>query len=295
MERKIYKELTLQGERCLFGLRSSSVVDTVFLNGESPLKEAKDIEIKNCIFQWKYPLWHCDMVSVENTNWTKDARAGVWYTKNIEVENALIDAPKNFRRCDNLKLRNVSFTNAEETLWKCSNVELDTVSANGDYFALDLQNGKINNLHLSGNYSFDGAKNTEVISSVLLSKDAFWNSENVTVRDSYISGEYLGWNSKNLTFINCTIESLQGLCCIENLKLENCKLLNTTLAFEHSILNADILTKVDSVLNPEGGFITCPSIDTLISEGDQCDKRKTIIDGDVVNELSISPWRKDDK
>lgn len=55
----------------------------------------------------------------------------------------------------------------------------------------------------------------EIRNSTLLSKDAFWNSENVTVYDSFISGEYLGWNAKNLTLVNCTIESLQGLCYIE--------------------------------------------------------------------------------
>ena len=41
--------------------------------------------------------------------------------------------------------------------------------------------------------------------------------KNVTVYDSFITGEYLGWNAKNLTLINCTIESLQGLCYIDNL------------------------------------------------------------------------------
>ena len=54
--------------------------------------------------------------------------------------------------------------------------------------------------------------------------------ENVTVYDSVIIGEYLAWNTKNITFVNCTIESLQGLCYIEGLKMVNCKLINTTLA-----------------------------------------------------------------
>ena len=33
-----------------------------------------------------------------------------------------------------------------------------------------------------------------------------------------------------LRFINCTIESLQGLCYIDNLVMKNCKLINTTLS-----------------------------------------------------------------
>ncbi len=39
---------------------------------------------------------------------------------------------------------------------------------------------------------------------------------------------------KKLTLINCSIESLQGMCYIENLVMRNCKLLNTTSAFYFS-------------------------------------------------------------
>ncbi|MCH5156239.1 MAG: DUF3737 family protein, partial [Clostridiales bacterium] len=113
--------------------------------------------------------------------------------------------------------------------------------------------------------------------SRLLTKDAFWNCENVTVYDSFISGEYLGWNAKNLTLINCTIESLQGMCYIENLVLKNCKLLNTTLAFEYSTVQADIDGSIDSVLNPNGGRICADKIDKLIIEKDKVDPNKTVI------------------
>ena len=94
----------------------------------------------------------------------------------------------------------------------------------------------------------------------MLSKDAFWNSNHVTVYDSFISGEYLGWNARNLTLVNCTIESLQGMCYIENLKMMNCKLINTTLAFEYSTVDAQIVNTVDSVLNPSGGIIRADKI-----------------------------------
>lgn len=117
----------------------------------------------------------------------------------------------------------------------------------------------------------------EIHDSRLLSKDAFWNSENVTVYDSFISGEYLGWNAKNLTLVNCTIESLQGMCYIENLVMKNCRLLNTTLAFEYSTVDAEIIGKVDSVLNPTGGVIRADEIGDLTIEADKVDPSKTKI------------------
>ena len=80
------------------------------------------------------------------------ARAGVWYTNNIHIENALIEAPKNFRRCSQLKLDNVFLPNAAETLWNCSNVTLNQVCAKGDYFAMNSKNMKMNDFNLIEEY-----------------------------------------------------------------------------------------------------------------------------------------------
>jgi hypothetical protein len=166
---------------------------------------------------------------------------------------------------------------AEETLWHCKDVTLRRVRAQGDYFAMNCENVVAEDFVLTGNYSFDGVKNATIRNARLLSKDAFWNSENVTVYDSFIAGEYLAWNAKNITFINCTIQSLQGLCYIENLKMVGCRLVDTTLAFEYSTVDAQIEGKIDSVLNPSGGKIVADQIDKLILEEDKVDKSKTEI------------------
>ena len=229
------------------------------------------------MFKWKYPLWYAKDITVKNCTWFEMARAGVWYTDCILVEDSAIEAPKNFRRCHDVTLRNVSFANAAETLWSCDGVTLEHVTARGDYFAMNSRNIVIRDLTLYGNYSFDGAGNVEIHNSRLLSKDAFWNSENVTVYDSFISGEYLGWNAKNLTLVNCTVESLQGMCYIDNLIMKNCHLLNTTLAFEYSTVDAEIVGKVDSVLNPSGGVIRADEIGELTIEKDKVDPTKTKI------------------
>lgn len=272
------KQQYLTGERALFQGRQLRIEDTTFDDGESPLKESSDISLSGCMFKWKYPLWYSRNISARSCTWFEMARAGVWYTDNIVVEDTLIEAPKNFRRCNGVTLRNVSFSNAAETLWHCRDIRLDNVvAAKADYFAMNCENVDVNRLSLYGNYSFDGAKNIELRRSKLLSKDAFWNSENVTVYDSFISGEYLGWNAQNLTFVNCTIESLQGLCYIDNLVMKNCKLINTTLAFEYSSVDADIASKIDSVLNPCSGRISADSIDELIIERGKVDPSKTTI------------------
>lgn len=267
----------LTGERPLFHEKNLRVRDTTFTDGESPLKESENIELHDSMFQWKYPLWYSRDIYAQDCTWFEMARAGVWYTDNITVKDALIEAPKNFRRCKGVTLEHVDFLNAAETLWHCSGVSMEDVTAKGDYFAMNSQDMKIRDFKLAGNYSFDGAKNVEIHNAKMLSKDAFWNSENVTVYDSFISGEYLGWNAKNLTLINCTVESLQGMCYIENLVMKNCKLLNTTLAFEYSTVDVEIRGKTDSVMNPSGGIIRADSIGELILEKDKVDPAKTRI------------------
>jgi len=291
---KEYRNEFFKGERALYGETDARIVDSIFDDGESPLKESKQIEVYDSQFKYKYPLWYSKDVTVERCNWFEMARSGVWYTNSITVRNSLITAPKNFRRCDGVTLENVQLTNAEETFWNCKNVKLVNVSAKGNYFGMNNEQVEIDGLKLDGNYAFDGAKNLTIRNSVLLSKDSFWNTENVTVYDSYICGEYLGWNSKNLTFINCTIESEQGMCYIDSLKMENCKLINTTLAFEFvSNVDAEITTGIKSVFNPISGTITAPEIETLIVEPDLVDPAKTrIACKQIGKQEEVVEWRR---
>ena len=267
----------LTGERALFQGKNLKILNTIFSDGESPLKESENIELDSCSFQWKYPLWYAHDIVVNHSTWKEMARAGVWYTRNVTIRNSEIEAPKNLRRCDHVVLENVCFPNASETLWECKNINAKNLTVKGDYFAMNCENVEIENFDLLGNYSFDGAKNVVIHNAKMLSKDAFWNSENITVYDSYISGEYLGWNAKKLTLIRCTVESLQGMCYIDELVMKDCKLINTTLAFEYSSVEADIVGGIDSVLNPSSGHITADYIQELRIESDKVDPSKTTI------------------
>lgn len=265
------------GERALFASRGLAVYDSIFADGESHVKECRNIDLYNCIFKWKYPIWYCRDVSVRGCTLNADTRAGIWYDDRIQIKDTIINSPKCIRRCRDVSLENVQLIDAPETLWHCSGVSVKNVTAQGDYFGMNTENMTIDGFNLVGNYSFDGCKNLVIRNAHMISRDTFWNSENVTVYDSFISGAYLGWNAKNLTLINCTIESLQGMCYIDNLVMKNCRLINTTLAFEYSTVEADIAGSIDSVINPAGGSITADAIGELILERDRVDPTKTII------------------
>ena len=271
------KEQRLTGERALFRSKDLSIEYSIFADGESPLKESRDISLKNTSFQWKYPLWYCRNITVQDCDFAETARAGIWYTDNITVADTLYEAPKGFRRVKGLTLRNVDLPHAEETLWHCSDVTLENVVAKGDYFAMNCGHMKLDQFRLVGNYCFDGCHDVEVHHAKMLSKDAFWNCENIMVYDSYICGEYLGWNSRNVTFVNCVIESLQGMCYMDNVVMKNCRLLNTTLAFEYSTADVETAGRIESVKNPSAGVIRAGEIGELILNEKEIDPAKTTI------------------
>ena len=279
-----YEEYVFTGERALFAEEDAQISQSIFEDGESPLKESRHIDISDTIFRWKYPLWYSNQIKANNITLLDTARAGIWYTNHITIKNSTIQAPKTFRKSSHILLEQVTFNQAEETLWNCSYINLKDVQITGDYVGLNSRNIKAKNLSLVGNYSFDGAKNIEISNSRIISKDAFWNAENVVVKNSTIVGQYLAWNAKDITFINCTIESNQGLCYVENLKLENCRLLHTDLAFEYSTVEADITSSIESIKNPISGYIKAPKIGEIIFDDSEIVSENTIITtGEMAN------------
>ncbi|AND78841.1 DUF3737 family protein [Streptococcus pantholopis] len=274
---KEINQALLTGERALFQQRETSIKNSVFEDGESPLKESRQIELEDTIFRWKYPLWYAKEITARHLSLLDTARSGIWYTHGIAISDSVIQAPKTFRRSSAITLKNVQLTNAEETMWACEDIQLEQVNVVGDYFAKNAKNIKAKHLTITGNYAFDGSENVELSQATLLSKDAFWNCKNVTVKDSTIVGEYLAWNSENITFINCTIESNQGLCYLKNLVLKNCKVIHSDLIFEYTTVQADVISTIDSIKNPISGEISAVDIGELIFNDPALDSKQTRI------------------
>lgn len=273
-----YQEKFYTGERSLFASQEATIKNVTFGEGESPLKESRHLHISDTIFQWKYPLWYCEDIEIKNSILETMARSGIWYTKDLHMTNCTLQAPKLFRRCQQVSLQQVYFADAAETLWTCQQVQLQDVQAHGDYFGMNSQDVQMDHVQIVGNYAFDGGQNITAQHCTFVSKDAFWNCQNVTLTDCTLNGEYLGWNTENLTLINCTIESNQGLCYIKHLILKNCRLLQTDLAFEYcSDIQAEINSDIISVKNPISGVIQAHHIGEIIQDDPQLDPQQTKI------------------
>ena len=254
------------GERPLYRKNDLYLEDVIIRPGESGLKETANITCVKCRFEGKYPLWECDGFVVKDSILTVGARSGLWYSRNGELYDTVIDAPKTFRRMDGIKMRNCWIPGGSETFWDCSNIDVkDCVIERADYVFMHCENIVLENVKLQGNYGFQYAKNVVIKNCVLNSKDSFWEAENVEVYDSVINGEYLAWYSKNLKLVRCHITETQPLCYCEGLVMEDCTFgSDCDLAFEYSDVEATVKGHVVSIKNPRSGHIHVGSVGEII-------------------------------
>ena len=257
-------------ERALYYLQHTDVVDCVFAgpaDGESALKEARDVGVKDCSFSLRYPLWHVQGFKMERSSMDELTRAAIWYACDGEITDSTLGGIKAVRECRNISISGSKIV-SQEFGWKCSGISLKDSSVTAEYLFLDSRDVKLENVQMKGKYSFQYMDNLEILDSYLDTKDAFWHSKNVTVVNSTLKGEYLAWFSENLTLINCHIIGTQPLCYCKGLKLVNCTMEGTDLSFEYSEVEATVKGHVDSIKNPKSGHITVDSVGEVIMTDD---------------------------
>lgn len=269
MPRVTIKSKQMDEERALYHLTHGDVIDCIFAgpsDGESALKETRDIAVSGCRFSLRYPLWHAKGFSLENSSMDERARAALWYAENGTIRHCDLEGIKAVRECSHIQLTDCHI-HSSEFGWKCEDILLEDSAITTEYPFLDSRNVKLRHVQLNGKYSFQYVENLEITDCTLDTKDAFWHTKNATVKDSTIRGEYLGWFSDGLTLINCRIIGTQPLCYCKNLTLINCTMEDCNLAFEYSEVSADIRGHIDSVKNPKSGIITADSVGEIIRKG----------------------------
>ena len=257
-------------ERALYNIKNTEVVDCTFAgpaDGESVLKEARDVGVIDCKFSLRYPLWHVQGFKMRNSTMDELTRAAIWYACDGEITDSVLGGIKAVRECRNISLTNCEIV-SQEFGWKSSGITLKDSSVTAEYLFLDSRDVSLDHVQMKGKYSFQYMENLQIRDSYLDTKDAFWHSKNVTVVNSTLKGEYLAWFSENLTLIDCHIIGTQPLCYCKGLKLVNCTMEATDLAFEYSEVEADIHGHVESVKNPKCGRITLDSVGEVIMTDD---------------------------
>lgn len=253
-------------ERALYHLQNTQVANCLFAgpaDGESALKEARNVALLDCSFSLRYPLWHVEGFSLDRCTMDEKTRAAIWYARDGQIRDCDLGGIKALRECHNIAVSN-SRIQSMEFGWKCGGISLTDTRVEAEYLFMDCRDIRLDRVEMKGKYSFQYVQNLEINDSFLDTKDAFWHAKNVTVRNSTVKGEYLAWFSEGLTLINCKIIGTQPLCYCKDLKLIDCTMEGTDLSFEYSDVEATVNGHIHSVKNPRSGHITADSVGEVI-------------------------------
>lgn len=268
---KVIENQRLDAERVLYGTEDLCVRSCSFdgpADGESALKECRNIEADGCFFNLRYPFWHDRDLKIRHAEMTKLCRAALWYSEHIEITDSKMYGIKALRECRNVKIEECEIISPEFG-WFVSEIQMNRCKAESEYFMMRSNGLSFKAVTLKGKYSFQYISDAVFENCNFDTKDAFWHARNVTVKNSLLKGEYLGWYSENLTLINCKIIGTQPLCCCRNLTLIDCELEDTDLCFEKSEVYAVITTPVVSIKNPYAGWIRLPEVKEIILDDEK--------------------------
>lgn len=265
---EIIKNQKFDQERALYNSHGIILENCAFdgdADGESALKESREIQVRNTFCNLRYPFWHDHDLFIEDSEMTELCRAALWYSDQIRIKNTKMHGIKALRECSDVIIENSDILSPEFG-WSVNEIIMKDTHAESEYFMMRSQNLQFENVRFKGKYSFQYIENAIFENCIFDTKDAFWHGKDITVRNSIIKGEYLAWYSENLTLENCRISGTQPFCYCRNLKLVNCEMLDADLCFEKSSVDAEITTSILSIKNPTSGVICVPSVGEIIRD-----------------------------
>ncbi|WP_343209669.1 DUF3737 family protein [Anaerolentibacter hominis] len=259
---------TFDMERALYNSDGIAINNCIFdgpADGESALKESRNVQVEHCRFNLRYPFWHDHQVRIENSEMTELCRAALWYSDHIEIIDSRMHGIKALRECSYVKMCGCDVISPEFG-WSADYIQMEDCTVSSEYFMMNSNHLTFQNVQMTGKYSFQYISDSVFDNCIFDTKDAFWHAKNVVVRNSTIKGEYLAWYCENVTFENCKIIGTQPLCYCKNLKLINCEMIDADFCFEKSDVEATITTPVISIKNPAAGHIYVPSAAEVIMD-----------------------------
>ena len=166
---------TFDQERALYGSDGIEVVNCRFdgpADGESALKESRNITVKDSYFNLRYPFWHDDNLTIENSEMTDKCRAALWYTKNATIRGTKMHGIKALRECADIRIEDSSIISPEYG-WSVDDIEMKNTSAEGEYFMMRSNRLHFENVTLKGKYSFQYITDSVFENCTFDTKDAF--------------------------------------------------------------------------------------------------------------------------
>ena len=177
-------------ERALYNSDGIVLRNCVFdgpADGESALKESRNVQVENSFFNLRYPFWHDDGLQITGSRMTQLCRAALWYSEHIDIKDTELHGIKALRECADVRMRGCDVISAEFG-WSVRGMEMKDTSVQGEYFMMRSDHLRFQNVKLTGKYSFQYIEDAVFENCDFDTKDAFWHAKNVTVRNSTVKG-----------------------------------------------------------------------------------------------------------
>ena len=135
---KTYRNKSFDEERALYGSRGVEVLSCRFdgpADGESALKESKDILVRDTYFNLRYPFWHDENLKIENCDLTELCRAALWYSSEIRITDSRLHGIKALRECADVSIEKSDIVSPEFG-WSVHGIRMKDSSAESEYFMM---------------------------------------------------------------------------------------------------------------------------------------------------------------
>ena len=112
----IYRGRIFDEERALYGSDGAEIVNCRFdgpADGESALKESRNIKVSGTYFNLRYPFWHDKKVLVKDCEFTELCRAAFWYSEDIRIFDSRLHGIKAMRECKSVAISNSDIVSPE--------------------------------------------------------------------------------------------------------------------------------------------------------------------------------------
>ena len=89
-ERALYRSDGLLLKNCRFAGEE---------DGESALKESRNVAAEHCYMDLRYPFWHVHGLRLSDCVLTEHCRAALWYSEEIAIQSCMMNGIKALREC----------------------------------------------------------------------------------------------------------------------------------------------------------------------------------------------------
>ena len=139
---KIIEDQKFDQERAFYAACDLLIRNCAFdgpADGESAVKESRNIQLEHVYCNLRYPFWHDHGLKITDSQLTPLCRAALWYSDHIEIEDTKMHGIKALRECSNVTIKNCDNVSPEFG-WSVKNIQMEKTKAESEYYMMRSEN-----------------------------------------------------------------------------------------------------------------------------------------------------------